>query len=245
MHCAGSRADLNGHGWNTLKGVPNPLFGAPLTIFELVLECVPQGRTLLNIRRGSAASSGVQSLGALTQKRNGKWRGLLMPTVTVSGMSLCLCLCMCARAQVYYHFYQVSWLSLYGHTGVLRSGRSPLVQAFGTGQGCVPVLPLDHCDMHFRPEHGSLPQDHLGSGAVAPWLPPGQLQGIGSTSPSVPCCPVCHSWWCSRQRGGLRWRFPQKDALDTRLPPPPSGMPDLGLDPTTFRLRDLHLARLS
>ena len=86
---------------------------------------------------------------------------------------------------VYHHFYQVSRLSLYGHTGVLGSGRSPLVQAFGAGQGCVPVLPLDQCDMHSRPDPGSLPQDHPGSGLVAPWLPPGQLHGISSTSPCI------------------------------------------------------------
>ena len=58
---------------------------------------------------------------------------------------------MCVEGGGFHHFYQVSLLSLYGHTGVLRSGRSPLVQAFGTGHGCVPVLPLDHCNMHSRP----------------------------------------------------------------------------------------------
>ena len=38
--------------------------------------------------------------------------------------------------------------------------------------------------MHFKPEPGSLPQDHPGSG-VAPWLPLGQLHRISSTSPCV------------------------------------------------------------
>ena len=102
------------------------------------------------------------------------------------------------------HFYQVSRWSLHGHTGVLGSGHSPLVQAHGAGQGCFPVLPLDRCDMHFRPDPGALPQDHPGSGVVAPWPPPGQLHGNSSTSPSSPCRPVCcvcfwgfHSWCMS------------------------------------------------
>jgi hypothetical protein len=43
------------------------------------------------------------------------------------------------------------------------------------------VLPLDQCDMHFRPEPDSLPQDRPGNGVVAPWLPPGQLHSINST----------------------------------------------------------------
>ena len=50
------------------------------------------------------------------------------------------------------------------------SDRVALEQAFGAGQGCVPVLPLDQCNMHSRPEPDSLPQDHpwkLGGGSVA------------------------------------------------------------------------------
>ena len=84
---------------------------------------------------------------------------------------------MCVGGGGVRHFFQVSRLSLYDHTGVLGSGRSPL-EAHGAGQGCVPVLPLDQCDMHFGPEPGSLPQDHPGSGVVALWLPPGQLHGV-------------------------------------------------------------------
>ena len=42
-------------------------------------------------------------------------------------------------------FTRSSRLSLCGHTGVLGSGRSPLEQARGAGQGCVPVAPLDQC----------------------------------------------------------------------------------------------------
>ena len=36
-----------------------------------------------------------------------------------------------------HHFHQVSRLSLYGHTGVLGSGRSPLVQASSTASATV------------------------------------------------------------------------------------------------------------
>ena len=99
--------------------------------------------------------------------------------------------CVCLREDVLHNFSQVSRLSLYGHTGVLGSGHSPFGEAHGAGQGCVPVLPLDQCDMHFRPDLGSLPRDHPGSGVLAPWLPPGQLHSGSSTSPSLPCCPTC------------------------------------------------------
>ena len=39
-------------------------------------------------------------------------------------LSTCVCVCVCVVG--YYHFYQVSRLSLYGHSGVLGSDRSPL-----------------------------------------------------------------------------------------------------------------------
>ena len=59
-----------------------------------------------------------------------------------------------------------------------------------------------------------------------------------------------HSWWCSRQRGGLHGLLnlaisPERMPLTHgchRLPP---DMPDPGINPTTFRLQDLRLARLS
>ena len=40
-------------------------------------------------------------------------------------LSVCVCVCVCVP-RGFHHFYQVSRLSLYGHTGVLGSGRSPL-----------------------------------------------------------------------------------------------------------------------
>ena len=44
---------------------------------------------------------------------------------------LCACACVCDAQGVFHHFYQVSRLSLYGHTGVRGSGHSPLEHAFG------------------------------------------------------------------------------------------------------------------
>ena len=59
---------------------------------------------------------------------------LLMCKCVCARVSLCVCVyvCVCLRVCVcggggVHHFYQVSRLSLYGHTGVLWSGRSPLV----------------------------------------------------------------------------------------------------------------------
>ena len=78
------------------------------------------------------------------------------------------------RVQGFHHLYQVSRLSLYGHTGVLGSGRPPLAQARGASL----CYPFDQCDMHSRPDPGPLPQDHPRNGVVALWLPPGQLHGI-------------------------------------------------------------------
>ena len=98
----------------------------------------------------------------------------------------------CVYVCGYYRFYQVFPLDLSGHTAILGSGHSPPIIA---GLRCrpryIPVLPLNQCDMHFRPEPDSLPQDHPGSGVVAPWLPLGQLHVNSSTSPSSPCHPVC------------------------------------------------------
>ena len=65
--------------------------------------------------------------------------------------------------------------------------------------------------------------------------------------PRVLC--VCwgnHSWWCSRQRGGIHAYsfsdFSRKGVLDAR---PPPGTPTPGIEPTTFRVRVLRLAPLS
>ena len=104
-----------------------------------------------------------------------------------------------------------------------RVGLLPIIAGPRCRPGVHPCISPRPVRYALRPEPGSLPQDHPGSGVVAPWLLPGQLHGISSTSPSSPCRPMCcvywgfHSWWCSQQ----------------------------GIDPTTLRLRDLRLARLS
>ena len=66
-----------------------------------------------------------------------------------------------------------------------------------------------------------------------------------------------HSWWCSRQRGGLHGLLnlaispdrmpltisPERMPLTHGCHRPPPDMPDPGIDPTTFWLRDLRLVR--
>ena len=59
-----------------------------------------------------------------------------------------------------------------------------------------------------------------------------------------------HGWWCSRQRGGLHGLLnlaisPKRMPLTHGCHCLPPEMPDPGIGPTTFRLRDLHLAWLS
>ena len=114
------------------------------------------------------------------------------------------------------------------------------MQASGTGQGCVPVLPLNQCDMHSRPEPGSLPQDHAGSGVVAPWLLLGQLHSIEPVIAVLPRV-LCvywgfHSWWCSRQQGGLHGLLNLAISTERHgCHRPPPGMPVPGIDPTTLQ----------
>ena len=131
-------------------------------------------------------------------------------------------------------FTRSSRLDPYGHTGVLGSGRFPLIAGPryrpGVLRPCVAPRPVRYA---LGPEPGSLPQDHPRSGVVAPWLPPGQLHGNSSTSPSSPCCPVCCVCVGASTAGGARGSeeastaysfgdFPKEDALDARLPPPAS-----------------------
>ena len=100
-------------------------------------------------------------------------------------------------------------------------GSLPIGEAHGAGQGCIPVLPLDQCDMHLSQNLARCPRTTLEGGVVALWLPPGQLDGISSTSPSLPCCTVCCVCIGAFAAGGARgskaasmaysiWQFPQK-----------------------------------
>ena len=72
-----------------------------------------------------------------------------------------------------------------------RVGSLPIIAGPRCRPGVPPCIAPRPVRYALRPEPGLLPQDHPGSGVVAPWLPPGQLHGIRSTSPSSPCCPVC------------------------------------------------------
>ena len=100
--------------------------------------------------------------------------GCLMDVVmTALALCVCVCVCMCVCAAVSPVLPGLPVEPVRPHRRP-RVGPLPIGEAHGAGQGCVPVLPLDQCDMHFRPDPGSLPQDHPGSGVVAPWLPPGQ-----------------------------------------------------------------------
>ena len=72
-----------------------------------------------------------------------------------------------------------------------RVGSLPIIAGLRCRPGVRPCIAPRPVRYALRPDPGSLPQDHPGSGVVAPWLPPGQLHSISSASPSSPCCPVC------------------------------------------------------
>ena len=147
----------------------------------------------------------------------------------------------------YYRFYQVFpvgpvWPHWRPRVGLLPTMAGP--QCRPGVRPCIAPRPVRYA---FRPEPGSLPQDHPGSGVVAPWLPPGQLHGIGSTSLSAPCCPVCCVCIGGFTAGGARgseaastaysiWRFPQEGC--SWLPPPASRHARSG-----DRSHDLSVAR--
>ena len=91
----------------------------------------------------------------------------------------------------FHHFYQVSQLSLYGHTGVLGSGRTPLVRptvpargaslccpsisaicTLGENLACCPRRTLE-VGWWLRGFCQASSKEDPGSGVVAPWLLPG------------------------------------------------------------------------
>ena len=59
-------------------------------------------------------------------------------------------------------------------SGRVAPSLRPAVQARGASLHC----PSTSAIGTFRPDPGSLPQDHPGRGGVAPWHPPGQLHCI-------------------------------------------------------------------
>ena len=134
--------------------------------------------------------------------------------------TVCVGVCVCVRAG-YYRFYQVFPVGPVWPHWRPRVGLLPIIAGLRCRPGVHPCIAPRPVRYALRPEPGSLPQDHPGSGVVAPWLPLGQLHGNSSTSPSSPCCPVCCVCIGVFTAGGARgseaastaysiWRFPQK-----------------------------------
>ena len=121
----------------------------------------------------------------------------------------------------YYRFYQVFPVGPVWPHWRPRVGSLPIIAGLRCRPGVHPSIAPRPVRYALRPEPGSLPQDHPGSGVVAPWLPPGQLHGNSSTSLSSPCRPMCCVCIGVFTAGGARgseaasvaysvWRFPQK-----------------------------------
>ena len=121
----------------------------------------------------------------------------------------------------YYRFYQVFPVGRVWPLWRPRVGSPPIIAGLRCRPGVHPCIAPRPVLYALRPEPGLLPQDHPGSGVVAPWLPLGQLHGNSSMRPSSPCHPVCCVWIGAFTAGGARsseaastaysiWRFPQK-----------------------------------
>ena len=163
-----------------------------------------------------------------TTSTSAAWRKKLRCTVLC--VHACVCVCVCSRACVsacvcddigYYRFYQVFPVGPVWPHWRPRVGSLLIMAGLRCRPGVHPCIAPRPVRYALRPEPGSLPQDHPGSGVVAPWLPPGQLRSISSASPSLPYCPVCCVCIGAFTAGGARgieaastaysiWQFPQK-----------------------------------
>ena len=154
------------------------------------------------------------------------------------------------------HFYQVSRISPYGHSGVLGSGHSHRSRPTVRAQGASLRYPSTSVICTLDQILARCPRTTLEVRVVAPWLPPGQLHGNSSTSPSWPCCPVCCVCDGAITAGGARGSeaasMPTQSATFSERVPlthgfrrPPPGTPTPGIEPTTSRVRVLRLARLT
>ena len=132
-------------------------------------------------------------------------------------MCVCVCRCVCG----YYHFSQVILVGPVWPHWRPRVGSPPIIAGLRCRPEVCPCIAPRPVRYTLRPEPGSLPQDHPGSGVVAPWLPLGQLHGNSSMSLSSPCRPMCCVCIGAFTAGGARgseaaptaysiWRFPQK-----------------------------------
>ena len=198
-------------------GVPLPLHCPPLSPFGLC-DPPPHMSSLCFRCRRVPLSRGLSGC-------------CCAPPVCARGRGVCVrgcppvCVCVCVGGWVgYCHFYQVSRISPYGHSGVLGLGRSHRSRPTVRAQGASLCHPSTSVICTLDQNLARWPRTTLEVRVVAPWLPLCQLHGNSSTSPLWPCCPVCcvcwgnHSWWCSRQRGGIHAYsfsdFLRKGALD-------------------------------
>ena len=108
------------------------------------------------------------------------------------GMHVLICVCVCVCVCVwYYRFYQIFPVGPVWPHWCPRVGSLPIIENLRCrpgGHAYIAPIPLRYA---LRPEPGLLPKKHPGRGVLAPWLPPGQLHGNSSTSPSSPCRPTC------------------------------------------------------
>ena len=147
----------------------------------------------------------------------------------------------------FHHFFQVSRLSLYGHTGVLGSHRSPFVRPTVQARGPSLCCPSTSAICTLGQNLARCLRTTLEVG----WWLHGFRQPVIAMLPRVLCVyGGFRSWWYSRQPGGLHGLLnlaisPERMALTYGRHRSPPGMPNPGIDPTTFRLQDLCLAQLS
>ena len=136
-------------------------------------------------------------------------------------LRVCARMCVCVRTQGFHHVLPGLPVEPVWPRWRPRVGSLPIIAGLRCRPGVHPCVAPRPVQYALGPEPGSLPQDHPGSGVVAPWLPPGQLHGISSVSPSSPCCPVCCVCIGAFTAGGALcsetasmaysiWRFPQK-----------------------------------
>ena len=157
----------------------------------------------------------------------------------------CVCLCvLCISASPFLPGLPVEPVWPHRHP---RVGSLPNGEAHCAGQGCVPVLPLNQCICTLSQNLARCPRT---TPEVGWWL-----RGFRRASSTVlvqqarhrhvASCVVYwgfHSWWCSRQRGGLDGLLnlaisSERIPLTHSCHRPPPGMPFPGINPTTFRLK--------
>ena len=95
-------------------------------------------------------------------------------------ISVCMYVCIYTQGVGYCHFYQVSRISPYGHSGVLGSGHSHRSRPTVRAQGASLCYPSTSVICTLDQNLARCPRTTLGVRVVAPWLPPGQLHSTVS-----------------------------------------------------------------